>query len=131
MNCEICNKKTKHLEIHHIIPKSRGGSDDSGNLKRICSVCHGLAHNVSFSNDRGGLIKEGVDRKINKNKIDQDWLDKNQVLVQDKMIGLYNKNEDEHILMLLLLERGHISSSHLREWVELGRICIKTSLTFR
>ena len=28
------------LEVHHIIPRSRGGSDHPGNLKTLCPRCH-------------------------------------------------------------------------------------------
>lgn len=28
------------LEVHHIIPRSRGGSDHPGNLKTLCPKCH-------------------------------------------------------------------------------------------
>jgi hypothetical protein len=28
------------LEVHHIIPRSRGGSDHPANLKTLCPVCH-------------------------------------------------------------------------------------------
>ena len=52
MKCKICEKKTEFLESHHIIPKSRGGTDDKSNLIELCSKCHGLAHNVSFANEQ-------------------------------------------------------------------------------
>ena len=130
MKCSICSKKTEHLELHHIIPKSRGGSDDVSNLVKLCSGCHGLAHDVSFSNDRGGLIKESIGKNKKQNKVDREWLDKNQALVQDKMMDLYNRNEDKHILILLLLEEGKLTSSHIRRWVEFGKVSFKTSFTF-
>jgi 5-methylcytosine-specific restriction protein A len=28
------------LEVHHIVPRSRGGSDHPGNLKTLCPGCH-------------------------------------------------------------------------------------------
>jgi hypothetical protein len=28
------------LEVHHIVPRSRGGSDHPGNLKTLCPPCH-------------------------------------------------------------------------------------------
>ncbi len=130
MKCAICSKKTEHLELHHIIPKSRGGSDDASNLVKLCSVCHGRAHDVSFSNDRGGLIKEGVTRKKIKDEVAREWLDKNQALVQDKMMDLYSRNEDKHMLLLLLLEGGIFRPSYIKEWVECGKVSFKTSFTF-
>lgn len=34
----------RFLEIHHIVPRSRGGTNDPRNLIVLCSACHGLAH---------------------------------------------------------------------------------------
>jgi 5-methylcytosine-specific restriction endonuclease McrA len=30
----------EYLEVHHIVPRSRGGSDHPGNLKTLCPTCH-------------------------------------------------------------------------------------------
>lgn len=44
--CVVClrsEKDLKHpdkLEVHHIIEKADGGSDDPENLMRTCSACH-------------------------------------------------------------------------------------------
>jgi 5-methylcytosine-specific restriction endonuclease McrA len=35
---------TGYLEIHHIEPRARGGSNDPGNLRCLCSACHHLIH---------------------------------------------------------------------------------------
>ncbi len=35
---------TRYLEIHHKIYRSRGGTNDPGNLTCLCSACHALAH---------------------------------------------------------------------------------------
>ena len=40
-------RKTR-LHIGHVIDKSMGGSDDSGNLKAICSVCNEGAANITL-----------------------------------------------------------------------------------
>ena len=42
--CQCCGKKDCRLEVHHLIPRSRGGSDKLANLITICSDCHQLAH---------------------------------------------------------------------------------------
>lgn len=41
------SRKTR-LHIGHVIDKSLGGSDDSGNLKAICSVCNEGAANITL-----------------------------------------------------------------------------------
>ncbi len=42
--------KWESLEVHHILPRSKGGSDHPGNLKTLCPSCHRKYTNV--------LIKE-------------------------------------------------------------------------
>lgn len=41
--CEDCGDE-RDLHMHHIIPKSEGGSNHHRNLKILCSVCHGKQH---------------------------------------------------------------------------------------
>lgn len=40
--CEICNNTA--VDIHHKLPKGRGGTDDADNLIALCRKCHTLAH---------------------------------------------------------------------------------------
>ena len=129
MKCKLCSKKTKNLELHHIIPKSRGGSDDKTNLIKLCSKCHGLAHDVSFANDRGGLIKEGVNRVKKNYQIDLKWFNDNEDLVNNKMMDLYYIDENKHLFIITLLEQNKITVSHLRKWYEDGKVSFKTSIT--
>ena len=42
--CQYCGKKGCRLEVHHLLPRSRGGSDKLANLITLCSNCHHLAH---------------------------------------------------------------------------------------
>lgn len=43
--CEECSySKTEVLQIHHVIERSNGGSDDFSNLKLLCRNCHGEVH---------------------------------------------------------------------------------------
>ena len=46
--CQICGATVKDgakLEIDHIIPKSKGGSDDENNLQVLCRQCNREKHN--------------------------------------------------------------------------------------
>ena len=131
MKCKLCNKETEHIENHHIIPKSRGGTDYINNIIQLCSECHGLAHDVSFINDRGGLVKEGINKKITNCENDIKWLEKNEKLVHNKMMNLYNNNRDMHMLMLLLIEQNKFNASHIRKWFEIGKVTFKTTITFQ
>lgn len=44
---------TRFLEAHHLVPRSRGGSNDLDNLICLCSGCHKLLH----ENKAGFLVK--------------------------------------------------------------------------
>ena len=43
-----CRRKgchhTRFLDIHHLVARARGGTNDPGNLVTLCSACHRLAH---------------------------------------------------------------------------------------
>lgn len=45
-SCEMCgyNKVEDILALHHIIPRSQGGSDEISNLQLLCPNCHGETH---------------------------------------------------------------------------------------
>ena len=36
--CRVCGRPAS--EVDHIVPKSRGGTDDEDNLQTICTACH-------------------------------------------------------------------------------------------
>lgn len=46
--CQICGKKHTRLEVHHIIFRSKGGTDDESNLITLCEDCHSGIHNGSI-----------------------------------------------------------------------------------
>ena len=43
--CQHCGAKNTRLEVHHIIFRSQGGSDDLDNLITLCERCHNNLHN--------------------------------------------------------------------------------------
>ena len=46
--CAICGSRD-FLEFHHIIPKSKGGSDDYDNIIVLCACCHAGIHERAFN----------------------------------------------------------------------------------
>lgn len=131
MKCEICKKVTEYLESHHIVPRSRGGSDDKSNLINLCTGCHGKAHDVSFSNKRGGLIKEGVLRCKDRDIEGKKWLENNQKLYEEKMIDLYEKDETEYGLIIGLIINGKFGSYDIMKYIKGHKVVIKTQMTFK
>lgn len=43
--CQVCHKKHTRLEVHHIIYRSQGGTNDENNLITLCEDCHKDIHN--------------------------------------------------------------------------------------
>jgi hypothetical protein len=43
--CAACGDwNPKHLQHHHLVPRSNDGSDDETNLVTLCVKCHGVLH---------------------------------------------------------------------------------------
>lgn len=42
--CQICGKNHARLEVHHIVYRSQGGTDDESNLITLCKDCHSGIH---------------------------------------------------------------------------------------
>ena len=61
--CQYCKSKRKDskLEVHHIIFRSQGGSDEESNLITLCHTCHTDLHsgkiNPKFSGKKQGTLK--------------------------------------------------------------------------
>lgn len=47
--CSMCGWNETSLDIHHIKPKAKGGSDDHSNLIIVCPNCHRKAHEGKYS----------------------------------------------------------------------------------
>ena len=50
--CQLCGKKHIRLEVHHIIFKSNGGTDDENNLITLCETCHKGIHDGTIKLDK-------------------------------------------------------------------------------
>lgn len=46
--CQCCGKKNTRSEVHHIIFRSQGGTDDENNLITLCEDCHAGVHNENI-----------------------------------------------------------------------------------
>ena len=50
--CQLCGKKHVRLEVHHIIFRSNGGTDDENNLITLCEECHKGVHDGTIKLDK-------------------------------------------------------------------------------
>lgn len=46
--CQICGdtftSPYTQLQVHHIVPRSEGGTNDLDNLVTLCDLCHAICH---------------------------------------------------------------------------------------
>jgi diadenosine tetraphosphate (Ap4A) HIT family hydrolase len=55
--CELCgiSMKEKALEVDHIVPRNRGGTDDPSNLQALCYSCNAMKRDRDDTDFRGVL----------------------------------------------------------------------------
>ena len=59
--CALCDS-TQYIQIHHVVPRGKGGPQTMQNMITLCADCHALAHGMDL---RGwGATKEDVDQAI-------------------------------------------------------------------
>lgn len=51
--CQVCKKQNHRLKLHHILYKSKGGTDSVDNLITVCENCHS-----SENHQEGGILYE-------------------------------------------------------------------------
>ena len=68
--CQHCKGKTKdsRLEVHHIVFRSNGGSDESENLMTLCKTCHDKVHSGAIKL-KGGKSKGQLKHATQMNSI--------------------------------------------------------------
>ena len=90
--CITCKKENTITHLHHIVPKSKGGTDESSNLIKLCLDCHGKVHDITFKGDEG-VVKNGVKKTKAICKESSNWYIKNQTLVELFFHNLRTKDE--------------------------------------
>ena len=45
--CALCDS-TQYIQIHHYIPRGKGGSNTMHNLITLCAACHAQAHGTKI-----------------------------------------------------------------------------------
>lgn len=58
--CQCCGKKNCQLQTHHIIFRSRGGSDDESNMITLCKECHKGVHDGTIILDKKPKKSKGL-----------------------------------------------------------------------
>lgn len=69
--CQYCKSKHKDskLEVHHILFRSQGGSDEESNLITLCHTCHKDLHNGKINPKLSGKVKGNLKYATQMNSI--------------------------------------------------------------
>ena len=69
--CQCCKgkKKSNRLEVHHIIFRSNGGSDEEDNLITLCDTCHTNLHHGNLKLNLKGIKKGSLKHATQMNNI--------------------------------------------------------------
>lgn len=69
--CQHCKGKHKDskLEVHHIVFRSQGGSDEESNLITLCHTCHKDLHSGKISIKLSGKVKSNLKYATQMNSI--------------------------------------------------------------
>ncbi len=49
--CTVCGA-TEHLEVHHIVARADGGTNDLENLVTLCMACHSDTHDRPLQSEK-------------------------------------------------------------------------------
>ena len=60
--CALCDDN-RHLQIHHVVKRSQGGSENPQNLICLCMNCHALVHGT-FVYPVGYITKEEAEQAV-------------------------------------------------------------------
>ena len=58
--CQCCGKRNCQLQTHHIIYRSRGGTDDENNMITLCKECHKGIHDGTIVLDKKPKKSKGL-----------------------------------------------------------------------
>ena len=45
--CALCDS-TQYIQIHHVVPRGKGGPQTMQNMITLCADCHALAHGIDL-----------------------------------------------------------------------------------
>lgn len=60
--CGLCGHQMsfRHMEVDHVVPKSKGGPDDDSNLQLLCGHCNRVKGDATMEEARVRLVNMGV-----------------------------------------------------------------------
>jgi hypothetical protein len=123
--CEVCGHAVvRDLEVHHIVQRSDGGTNELRNLAVLCEECHDKHHNGDIT--VGPLLQtsDGLERstiasvssETKKSKTKSNWSDEEEALIQTTIQKL--KDRPLKRVVSELADQGiHITQAQLKKFI--------------
>lgn len=120
--CQICKAKStdkKHvvIEVHHITPRSRGGSDKPDNMICLCHSCHKKVHSNNNDNE---LFRELQSRRIVNTYKDATFMNTMRWELYNRLKGKYNVS-----MSYGFITRMNRNKAGLKKYHYTDAVCIK------
>jgi hypothetical protein len=109
--CSNCSASGVEMHKHHIVPRSRGGSDSESNLALLCKDCHGQVHDVTFKSDLG-VVKSGINRSKEKSKLAYEFFN-DERHIEGFLSELEDANSDMYNFLIYGLLIGVVDKSFI------------------
>lgn len=87
-HCCVCRRyMPNHIQVHHIVEKHTGGSNDEENLIAVCVVCHMDVHSKvpfsrRFSANELKMVRDGVYKLVSQGRLPHDESQTNSLLFE-------------------------------------------------
>lgn len=53
--CEYCSNSRMGINVHHVLPLSKGGNNELNNLVCICNICHSIIHKTNLKLEKNSI----------------------------------------------------------------------------
>lgn len=90
--CTICGSRW-HLEIHHKVPISHGGTDHKRNALCACNACHRVLDDLALKENKyypEVLMTPGREYIINESMQYRDYRKKKQAAIHNRRFSVYS-----------------------------------------
>jgi len=122
MICIECGSEAK--EMHHVIPRSKGGKSTIP----LCNNCHSKAHGMRVGKRdlHNSLVKDGLESHVLKCHESNNWLNQNK----HKVMGLIENTDDavEAHFYLYILENHQKANIFFYELINNGKAHLKMTI---
>jgi hypothetical protein len=120
--CQHCKGKSKDkkLTVHHVIFRSRGGTDSPNNLITLCETCHEQLHDGKFKLEgKRSKTKHATEIGIVKSQLKKKWIAFEETFgfetkyTREKMLGLPKSHANDAVAICCKNSRIELNNDNV------------------